>query len=186
MKLVQLMLAGVMMAGCAMKKAAPAEGGRYPEAMKQLAEAGTEEKRFYALNNAGTEAFKAGRLDEARAYAEEQAALLPKYKGDWNYGNAVHRTNTVLGRLALREGRMEAAEAYLLKSAETPGSPQLQSFGPSMALARELAEKGRRDVVINYLGLCAKFWKMEGGRLEKWGGALREGKTPDFLPNAGY
>ena len=44
----------------------------------------------------------------------------------------------------------------------TPGSPQLDSFGPNMTLAKELLEKGQPDVVLHYFALCKNFW--EDGR----------------------
>ena len=40
--------------------------------------------------------------------------------------------------------------------------------------------KGERDVVIQYLELCRKFWKMHDGRLDQWIQEIKGGKTPDF------
>jgi len=54
--------------------------------------------------------FVAGKIVEARNYAQELMTLLPKYKGDWNYGNAIQDANLVLGRIAVREGKIEAAK----------------------------------------------------------------------------
>jgi len=38
----------------------------------------------------------------------------------------------------LKEGKVEDAKHYLLEAGKTPGSPQLNSFGPDMSLAEEL------------------------------------------------
>ena len=62
----------------------------------------------------------------------------------------------------------------------TPGSPQLNSFGPNMTLAKELLEKGQSEVVLQYLALCKKFWKMDRGQLDEWSATIRGGGIPDF------
>jgi hypothetical protein len=77
-----------------------------------LAAAKTQEERFYALNDAAKESFVMGKTEDARKYAQELMALLPKFQGNWNYGNAVQDANLVLGRLALREGRIDEAKRY--------------------------------------------------------------------------
>ena len=74
----------------------------------------------------------------------------------------------------------------MLKAGATPGSPQLDSFGPSMTLAKELLEKGERQAVIEYFQLCAKFWEMGKKSLENWTSVVKEGKIPDFGRNLRY
>lgn len=180
-----LLLAGVL-AGCekAPKAAIPAD--RYAAALQDLQKAKNPDERFAYLNPAIKEAVNAGKDAEAMAFIEEQAGLLPQYKENWNYGNAVQDINQGLGRLALREGRAGDAETYLLKSAGHEGSPQLGSYGPNMRLAQELLEKGRKDAVLKYFELCAKFWKNDNGRLKWWAEEVRAGKRPDFGANLDY
>jgi hypothetical protein len=101
-------------------------------------------------------------------------------QGDFDTGNRIHNGNLLLGRSALRAGRREEARAYLLAAGRTPGSPQLDSFGPSMALAKEMLETGEGETVIQYLDLCHRFWKMDGGRLEHWSDEIRQGRIPNF------
>ena len=74
------------------------------------------------------------------------------------------------------------AKKCLLESGRTLGSPQLNSFGPTMVLAKELLEQGERDAVLEYLHLCPKFWKSETAesRLDQWSQAIKEGMVPDF------
>jgi RNA polymerase sigma factor (sigma-70 family) len=158
----------------------------YKRAMNDLKTAKTEEKRFYALDRASKESFVAGHIEEARDYAQELMALLPKYKGDWNYGNAIQDANLVLGRIALREGNTEAAKKYLIVAGKSPGSPQMDSFGPNMTLAKDLLEKGERDAVLEYFMLCRKFWKMDHGKLDQWIQEVMDAKTPDFGANLLY
>ena len=66
--------------------------------------------------------------------------------------------NVLLGRIALRQGNLKEAKQYLLKAGKSPGSPQLNSFGPQFTFARELLEKGEKSVVIECLDLIGNFW----------------------------
>jgi hypothetical protein len=83
-----------------------------------------------------------------------------------------------LGRLALRRGDAEGAKEHLLASAEVKGSPVLNSFGPSMSLARDLLQAGERDAVLAYLERCSRFWKDDSPRV--WSEDIRAGRTPRF------
>jgi len=74
------------------------------------------------------------------------------------YGTVVHDANQIMGVAALKEGRVADAKTYLLKAGASPGSPQLNSFGPRMFLAQQLLEKNEKEVVVEYLDLVAKFW----------------------------
>ena len=100
----------------------------------------------------------------------------------WNRGNRIHHGHMTLGRIALAEGNLEEAKYRLLKAGETPGSPQLNSFGPQMDLAKGLLERGKVDVVVRYLELCAEFWNTERAmaRLAKWTALAKAGEIPDF------
>jgi len=126
------------------------------------------------------------RTRDARKYAQELLALAPKYQKDWNYGNAVQDGNLVLGRIALKEGRTDEAKRRLLEAGKSPGSPQMDSFGPNMSLARDLLEKGERDVVLQYFDLCRKFWEMGKGDLDRWTEDVKAGRMPNFGANLIY
>ncbi|MFC1679730.1 hypothetical protein ACFL2T_05920 [Elusimicrobiota bacterium] len=143
----------------------------------------TPQKRFYALADIAKTAFRAGQNEKAAKYASELLALAPKFKDNWNHGNAVHQGNIVLGRIALRAGDADKARKHLLLAADTTGSPQLSSFGPSMSLAAELLERGERASVLRYFELCSKFWTDDKGRLAKWTAETQKGSTPKFGPN---
>lgn len=151
-----------------------------------LIAAKTEEERFYALGSAAKEQFVNGNIPEAKKNAEELAALTPKYKGNWNYGNAIQDSNLVLGRIAVRDGNIEAAKLYLSEEAKSPGSPQMDSFGPSVSLAKDLLEKGETDAVIKYFTACKVFWKMNNGKLDDWTASAKAGNIPDFGANLVY
>lgn len=142
--------------------------------------------RFYALGDMAKDSFNAGRIEEARKDAQELMSVLPRFKDNWNYGNAIQDSNLVLGRIALREGRLDEAKRYLIEAGKSPGSPQMDSFGPNMSLAKDLLEKGERDVVLRYFELCRKFWEMGHGRLDRWSLEVKSGKIPAFGANLRY
>ncbi|MGI8966464.1 MAG: RNA polymerase subunit sigma-24, partial [Limisphaerales bacterium] len=92
----------------------------------------------------------------------------------------------VLGRIAVREGKIESAKKYLIEAGKSPGSPQMDSFGPNMSLAQDLLEKGERETVLEYFKLCRKFWTSHPDKLDEWTQDVRKGKTPDFGANLFY
>lgn len=159
-----------------------------------LSVATNEVERFYALGRAAKNALQDGKVKEAETLAHELAQLAPKYKNNWNYGNGIADANQVLGRIALSKGDVAQAKKHLLASANSHGSPQLNSFGPDFRLARDLAGKGERETVIAFLDAVAKFWANPNERtevnskriasehlkqLESWKQQLRAGKMPD-------
>ncbi len=180
-----LVLMAGLLAGCG--RNSPATPKRQPgSAMEQLAKAKTDQERFYALNDAAKQSFASGKIEDARTYASNLLALLPKFPNDWNYGNAVQDGNLVLGRIAVQEGRIEDAKRYLLEAGRSRGSPQMNSFGPNLSLAKDLLEKGERDVVLQYFELCRQFWQRDRGRLDQWSQEVKAGKIPDFGANLRY
>jgi hypothetical protein len=142
--------------------------------------------RFYDLANLAKVAFEAGNLDKATAYAQELLQMASQYPKDWNYGNAIYYGHFVLGRVALHGGNATEAAAQLVAAGATTGSPQLNSFGPNVTLAKELLAAGQSQSVLDYLAECKSFWKMDRGKLDEWIGAIRAGKAPDFTSNLDY
>jgi len=134
-------------------------------------------------------------LDLAKVKSDAEAALAAnKNTQSWNYGNKIYDNHTKLGRVALRKGNLDEAKKQLLLAGHTPGSPQLNSYGPDFTLARELAEEGEYDTVIVFLDLVARFWANPDARtganskrvasdhlklLESWKKELHAGKIPD-------
>lgn len=141
--------------------------------------------RYYALANLAKSEV-GNDLSKAEDLAKELLHLSTVEPKDWNYGNAIHFGNMVLGQVALRKGDFEKAEVYLLESGRTPGSPQLNTFGPNMTLAKELLEAERMDAVLEYFELCSKFWEMSGDKLEAWAILAQNGKIPEFGANLVY
>jgi hypothetical protein len=170
----------------------PADAGRPSAAealarYEQLLQATSDpEKTFYLTTKAAAAALAAGESGKAKAYSKallEQAALM---RDDWNYGNAIHVANLVLGQVALSSGDLTEAKRLLLEAGGTPGSPQLNNFGPNMQLAKGLLAKGEREAVLQYFVLCANFWKDREGKLGEWKAAIRKGGEPEFGANLNY
>ena len=156
------------------------------KAEADLNKAKNEYERWLALSDLAVYLVDIGRLDDAQKYATELLEAATRHKNDWNYGNAIHKGHIALGRIALRKNNNQTAIQHLIDSGKTPGSPQLNSFGPNMLLAKELLEKGERDAVMQYLDLCGKFWQMSGGRLERWKDIIKTGGIPNFAANLLY
>lgn len=137
-------------------------------------------QKYLLLPIAAKQAVIIKKYDRAKYFATELLKFSNMYKNDWNYGNAVHDGNMVLGMIALKNGNTENAKIYLIKSGKISGSPQLSSFGPEMMLAHALLEKGERSIVIEYLKLCKVFWKKDSGRIDSWIASIKGGGRPYF------
>jgi hypothetical protein len=141
---------------------------------------------FYELADLAKKALNAGEIDKAAVYSKRLLQMARQYPKDWNYGNAIFYGNFVLGRIAIQRGNVKQAGQYLLAAGATAGSPQLDSFGPDMTLAKELLEKGQSEVVLQYFALCKNFWEDGRRQLDEWSAAVRRGEIPDFGHNLRY
>jgi len=146
-------------------------------------ELSTEIGRDALLESLAKTALAANRPKKAKEYADR---MLKETSAEWNYGNNIHHGNIILGRIAISVDDIQEAKERLIKAGQTPGSPHLNSFGPDMTLARELLQKGEKDVVLKYLELCSKFWEMGTDRLNEWTAVVKDDKIPDFGSNVEY
>ena len=156
---------------------------------------GSPYARLLGLRSAAERALANGDTEDAEFLAKELLELAGRYHDDWYYGNALHNGHEILGLVHMKRGDLVAAERELLKAGQTPGSPQLNSFGPNLTLAHDLLLEGRREVVLEYLELCRGFWchkrktQSSSGseiRLDSWIEEIRGGTVPDFGPNLVY
>ena len=136
-----------------------------------------EVSRFFLLADLARAALMANQYENATGYAN---AMLAEDSPDRNSGDHIHHGNLVLGRIALAEGDIEEAKRRLIAAGKTTGSPSLNSFGPKMMLAKELLQKGEKEVVLEYFRLCARFWEMGQDRLEEWSDLVQANRVPDF------
>ncbi|MCL2349660.1 MAG: hypothetical protein FWC50_15525 [Planctomycetaceae bacterium] len=167
----------------AANKVAQRNNNATKQALEQALPEQKGQERFYAISDVAKNAYKAGETQKATAYAQELLDSAPKFKGDWNYGNAIYDGNHILGLLALDRGDEKAACDYLIAASLTPGSPQLNSFGPELDLADKLLKRGQKEIVLTFLENISKFWDVKAKlgsheRLLKWEAAIRQGETP--------
>jgi hypothetical protein len=108
------------------------------------------------------------------------AAVLGKIYVESADRSAVQRANTLLGRVALRTNDVPAARQYLLDSASGRASRYIGVSGPTMILAKELLEKGERDIVVKYLETCLTMWPRGEDLVNLWITEIRNGRIPDF------
>lgn len=145
--------------------------------------AGSDPMRVFLLDSLAEAAFRAGQYGDARSYAQAMLTAPPTSTSR-NDESHIHKANIVLGRLALVEDDVANAKHHLLAAGRVSGAPTLGSFGPNMRLARDLLERGERDVVLDYFELCANFWPSD--KLADWAALVRGGRTPDFGANLVY
>jgi hypothetical protein len=142
--------------------------------------------KLLGLRTAAERALAKGNHAQAAALASELLTLAEHFRDDWYYGNAVHQANVLLGRAALARGDTTVAKSRLLAAGATPGSPQLNSFGPNMSLALDLIRAGERAAVLEYLALCKRFWDLGSATLDQWSSEVAAGREPSFGPHLTY
>jgi hypothetical protein len=130
-----------------------------------------------------------GRSDSDLPVLAKDALKLAAENPDYfESGNVSHFVHLALGRVALTKGDVAAAIDELKLAGQTQGSPQLDSFGPNMLLAKDLIERHQTPAVIDYLQECKRFWKNDAvhPRLDDWISTVELGATPDFGANLEY
>ena len=106
--------------------------------------------------------------EKARTYALDALATGPS-----------HAANNVLGLVALHGGDVSTAEAYLRAAGKAPGTSTLKLWGPTLALAKALLDKGRNEAVLEYFQAC-KILVTENNKLDVWIATLKGGAAPDL------
>ncbi|MCW9058385.1 MAG: hypothetical protein OQL11_05890 [Gammaproteobacteria bacterium] len=146
-------------------------------------------QRFYSLDDLITEAYTNNNFESAKELASEYLELAHIYRCNWNYGNAIHDANRILGLMSISSGYIDEAADYLLKAGKSAGSPQLDSFGPELDLANELLKRGKSNEVLSYLKDIRTFWEMDDGRIARWTKDIESGGQPElhrFSASAGF
>lgn len=141
--------------------------------------------RFYSLDDKISEAYKANDFGKVKELAKENLELAAVYRCNWNFGNAIHDTNRVLGLVSLKGGDVDVASDYLLRAGKSSGSPQLDTFGPELDLANELLQLGKVDAVKSYLKEIKLFWDMDNGQVDTWLAEIEKGGRPQLDRFAG-
>lgn len=124
--------------------------------------------RFYEIEYLINSDYEEGNYDKATTLITEYLELASIYQRNWNYGNAVHNSNLILGFIALDKNDVPTAANYLVEAGKSTGSPQLDSFGPNLDLANELLSQGERGAVVSYLQGIRKFWDGNESIIDDW------------------
>lgn len=156
---------------------------RSTKTLSDFASLDNPEDVFYDLPGAAFAALNLERDLEAADLARRSIASAAAFEQNWNYANALHTGHTVLGLLSLKDGNVPQVIEELQASADVSGSPQLNSFGPSMQLARQLLLRGRTAEVLEFFNQCRQFWASGGLWLDIWTQKVKSGRVPNFLMN---
>ena len=135
-------------------------------------------RRFYSLEENILISYSARKYDVAERQINDYLELASVYRCNWNYGNAIHAANRILGLMSLDAGHIDDAAVYLEKAGQSPGSPQLNSFGPEFDLANKLLRSGKTKEVVNYLKGVRKFWEGNEEQIDKWVTKIEKGGKP--------
>lgn len=141
---------------------------------------------FARLDDQAYEELKNGNYDSAENLANELLKISGEFKDNWNYGNAIHHSNTILGLIEIKKGNIDNAANFLIKSGDTPGSPQLDTHGPSFCLAMELLLKDRSEDVLNYFSQVERFWEYGYKKLPKWIEVIKNDEIPESWQRLQY
>jgi hypothetical protein len=132
-----------------------------------------------ALRAAGV-SFDPSSLASIRVAATAALKWADANEESWQRPNCLHWGNILLGEVALAAGDVAEAGRRLLLAGDCGGSPQLASFGPDFELAQKLLDSSMREVVVSYLGKCAKFWRLGRPSVEKWVLRVQAGERIDL------
>jgi hypothetical protein len=83
-----------------------------------------------------------------------------------------------LGLWAIAANDIPSAKKFLLAASQSPGSPQLDTFGPDFSLADALLKLGAANEVLDYLRGIKQFWEMDYGVIQIWIAQIESGKRP--------
>lgn len=145
---------------------------------RALERAHDEASRTVLVGLIAEAALACGRQDDASLRAREMLRAAESEAPSWNTGNQVYEANAILGRVALARGDRRVALEHLTAAGRTPGSPQLNSFGPELELADALLKIGERAAVVAFLRDIQRFWKSGRDRIDVWCAQIDRGETP--------
>ena len=139
--------------------------------------------RSSLLQGLSEAAFHSNQLAKAKTYATERLLEFGRDPNNIDFSSIAHDGNIMLGRIALREGDIAKAKEHLLIAGRIANLAIRQMrtwFTPWMILAKELFDKNEKQVVIEFLELCAQAKSDNDKIFRKWIAIIRKGETPSF------
>jgi hypothetical protein len=149
-----------------------------------------DEARNLLLNRLCRVALELNKLDKARELATELILEFGQSLSSPSFDNSTHVGNVTLGIVSLRAGDVAKAKEHLLIAIRAPlrqNTNYLENI--DTRLAKELFEKGEKDIVIEYFKLCEglshlkvhpDLYESEIKALKLWQDEIKRGKTPSF------
>jgi hypothetical protein len=149
--------------------------------LKKERSATRDSKRAELLPQVAEVAIELKNYAKANSYAKELVLEFGDDIDEYEFKEAVHQGNTILGKIALRESNINKAKEYLLISikAVLQSKKGYLSY-PNLSLAKELLEKNEKDVVLEFLKLSEQLVGTDKVSLKKWQNEINNGKVPDF------
>ena len=147
---------------------------------KALASTSDSLARFGLTISIATAAVEAGNLMTAGKAAKSLLRRALQHKNSYQYGNGIHCGHVVLGKIAFAQNRLKTAVSQLMAAGRTPGSPQLNSFGPDFSLAQSLLAIGLRAEVLQYIRMVQRFWRNHDDVIDRWVSEIESRSNPDF------
>ena len=168
----------------------------------------SESDSFYDLGDVVRFSLEEGKWDKAEHYAKIWLKKAEAFKDNWNYGNAIYYSNMAFSHKAFKKNDLNNAKKYLILASKTPGSPQLDSFGPfNLKSTRNLLDqfaKKDKKATIEFAQNCKKFVSSEPTKklsddelklhervkignlteIDQFIEQVQKGITPDFAPVA--
>jgi len=136
------------------------------------------------------EAIKIDESETAAKLARELILDFGQNDASLGYDEAAHVGNTILGRLELAKGNKDKAIDHLMISIRAPLRKRDGWLSEvNLTLARDLANAGERDSVIEFLKLCedlpylkkeAELYAEQIKKIKLWQVELKAGKVPSF------
>jgi hypothetical protein len=139
-----------------------------------------EAEKGHVLVEMARNLFLLGEYEKAEVLALRAVIASSKSTPTIAVGDVFHQGNLILGRIALKSGDVDKAKAFLINSAKTSDAPVLAAFGPNMMLAKQLLDRGERDIVLEFLNMCSSLWQSENHEAEKWIYEIKNGRIPEF------
>lgn len=146
------------------------------------------EHYFYSLSEKLKRARETKDCPKVQSLAHELLSVARFYSSNWNFGNAIFEGNLAFTECDVKENKIDNALVHLKEAAKTPGSPQLNSFGPprtDLSVLSELLKEGKKKEVLDFLGSFDRYW--EGGRsddeMKFWTAEITANRIPKFEIN---
>ncbi len=151
---------------------------------KALALADSPGMRISTLPNLAEAYLDAGRPTKA-AEAANEMLKSDQVRNSSGFYYPGFIANSVLGRVALKQGDVREAALRLLAAGRGPSAPQSAgSTPPDWKLAQDLLSAGDRDSVLAYIEEVRGWWKAGASRLNAFASSIRNGMMPDFTGSA--